>query len=184
MPSTSRLITARDFRQSVYSSAIDNAEGVNLDSTIVRAEAIIESKARRRFKKETYIEIVRPTSTKIFLRYRPVITVTKIESRFDAYDAWLEYPFIQYTLDQGAGILTPYPGRMGFTGYDARITYEAGYEIIPADIKQAIIMQTALLLYNDPALIQPGDGKEPSIRYLKKDIEEIICNYRAVGIVA
>jgi len=176
MPSPT-LITEQEFRASRYGQIAEQIEG-RLSDIIVQAESHIESLLNRKIAESTYQEIVRPKSDAIFLRNWPITQITSIEKRKNYQDTWTTVPLSNFELD--------FNGKTGvvlclsddIADYEVRVTYKAGYQTIPGDIKAAVILMTAYLAYQDLELYGVGDGKPPGIMYFQNNIDRLIKPYK------
>lgn len=167
---TPRLVEVRDFNTSRFSQLADTSSA-NIADIISRAEKAIESKLKRPLVPTTYTESHRPHGTKLYLRYRPIISVTSV-SRSSGYFSSV---LTNYTVDPNTGVLytnTPQDG------YILTVVYTAGFEEVPEDIKEAILMQTALMAFTDLEIYGSGDSKEPGILYMRDDIDELLKPYK------
>lgn len=170
---TPRLVEVRDFTTSRFSQLADTSSA-NISDIIARAEKAVESKLKRPILPTTYTESHRPHGTKLYLRYRPVISVTSV-TRSSGY---FSSPVPTYTVDSNTGILhTPTPQ----DGYILTVVYTAGFEEVPEDIKEAILMQTALMAFTDLEIYGSGDSKEPGILYMRDDIDELLKPYKLLN---
>ena len=68
-------------------------------------------------------------------------------------------------------------------GYEVRVVYTAGYATIPWDIKSAVLLQTALLCYQDLEVYGQGDSKPPGIDYIPKQIAETLRPYKKARVM-
>lgn len=165
-----RLVNVRDFNTSRFSQLADTSTA-NISDILARAERAIESKLKRPILPTTYTESHRPHGTKLYLRYRPIMSVTAV-SRSSG-------PFItaitDYRIEINTGILhLPLP----MNGYIITVEYTAGFTEVPEDIKEAILMQAALMAFTDLEIYGSGDAKEPGILYMRDDIDDLLKPYK------
>lgn len=175
---TPEIVTDREFRQSVYRQMVEVADGVRIANVITRAEAHIQSLIRHRIPETTYTEIHRPRGVRLLLHKRPLTAVTSIKRRLDHHDDWIILDLAHVEIDLTSGVVRSLE-EDEVAGYEVEVVYTAGYDPIPEDLKQAVMMQTALYLYADQELVSTGDSKAPGfVKPLKDDIKEIVANYR------
>lgn len=174
------LVTVRDFTTSRYAQLAENAEGISLADVLARAEATIQSRLGRKILNTTYTEVFRANSQTLFVRNRPITSVTSIKRRPNAFYGWETLNLSRIVVEAG-------PGYIQCTdtvwGYQVEVVYTAGYSAVPEDIKEAIIMQAVLLSYQDLEIYGSGDAKQPGIVYINQDIERLIAPYRATATV-
>lgn len=173
---TPRLISVRDFNTSRFAQLADTSSA-NIADTIVRAERAIEQRIKRPLSPTVFTERHQPTTNTIYLRQRPIISIDEI-SRSSTFGGT---PFLitRYYVDQELGILQ---SDESLLGYIIMITYTAGFEQTPEDIKEAILMQTALFAFTDLEIYGQGDAKEPGILYMKDDISELLAPYEQLHV--
>jgi hypothetical protein len=174
------LVTVRDFTSSRYAQLADNAEGVNLSDVLARAEATIQSRLGRQIKNQAYTEVFRPSTNILFVKNRPITTVTSVRRRLVPWFSWANLDLTKMTIEAEPGYIEPYEA---VRGYEVEVVYSAGYTVVPEDIKEAIIMQAVLFSYQDLEIYGAGDAKVPGILYVQKDIENLILPYRATATV-
>lgn len=107
---------------------------------INQATEIIEGYCQRRFAQTTYTNEIYDGSHELdlVLRQRPVISFTSLSARSTSLndDDWDAIPADQYFVDNGAGVIRAISTFYG--GYSRwKVTYVAGYETIPADLREA-----------------------------------------------
>jgi len=196
-----RLITNQEFSSSPYGGLADTIE--NLSGVVARAEAAIERKAGRKFGLNTYTENVYPEysaykdRTTFFVKNRPIQSVTQIRHRRNALYDWTVVDPGLYLIESEPGYITSYMAQWflvnpsgqtaetldQFGGWEVEITYVAGLTEIPDDIKEAVFMQVVLFGYQDTQMFARTDDRNPGIRYMKEDIEDIVKYYRQSSMV-
>lgn len=167
---TPRLVNVRDFNTSRFSQLADTSTA-NISDILARAERAIESKVKRPLLPTPYIESHRPKGMKLYLRYRPIIEVTLVTRD----SGFLTSTITDYTFDENTGIL--YLPR-SYDGYIVTVEYVAGFPEVPEDIKEAILMQAALMAFTDLEIYGSGDAKEPGILYMREDIDALLKPYK------
>lgn len=171
-----RLLTQQDFTKSRYESLADQAN--DLASLIRRAEDIIGDKIGMTLVKSVYTETGFVKGSNLFLNVRPIVSVTSFGSRMFDRNAFVPLSNDTFTMNENLGILT-LRSDVNIYGYQYQVTYEAGYTAVtlPEALREAILLQTALLLYQDFEIYGAGDSKEPGIRHFKDEINEYISPY-------
>lgn len=170
---TPRLLTQQDFTKSRYESLGDQAN--DLASLIRRAEDIIGNKIGMTLVKSVYTETGFVKGPNLFLGVRPIVSVTSLEHRMLDRNPYTALSADRYTIVEDLGILT-LQSDVSISGYQYQVTYEAGYTAVtlPEALREAILLQTALLLYQDFEIYGAGDSKEPGIHHFKDEILEYI----------
>lgn len=174
---TPRLITNRQFRTSKYGQLADQLDG-DLDEIIVMAEARVESYLNRTIPSTSYIEVHRPAGARLFLRQFPIIALTSVSRRITHADGWTALTVGDFEIepDGANGVVLSLDDEIA--GYEVQVVYTAGYDIVPWDIQEAVILQTALSCYMDLEMFGVGDSKPPGIMYVQKDIDRKLEPYR------
>ena len=168
---TPQLLTKRDFTTSRYGELAEQSD-VSLLDVIVAAEHAIQQRVGRKFAATSYTETYTAKSNTLFVVNRPLIAVTSLNRRWSPYAGWT--PVTQFRSHIGPDYIEVFDTVKGF---DVQLVYTAGFVEIPYDIKQAVILQTALFLQQDIEFYGAGDGKEPGIMYAHKDIDRILEPY-------
>lgn len=176
---TLRLITESEFRASRYGQVADQVEG-SLSDLIAQAEDHLEHVVDRSFASTSHVEILRPKGDLLFVRHRPIISLTTVKRRFDATYAW-------YSLDTGdfyiegsgnEGVIRSLLGEV--VDYEVEVTYVSGYAAIPWDVKAAVILQTVIFAYQDLEVYGSGDARTPGIVYLQDQVDRYMRPHRKV----
>lgn len=171
-----RLITVRDFTTSRFAQLADTSTA-NFTEILARAEAAVQRQLRRPILPTAYAEVHRPHGSTIYLRQRPVLSIESVGRSMFAGSAIS--PFVNFAVDYTTGILTV-AGAAG--AYYYTVEYIAGFETVPEDIKEAILMQAALFAYQDLEIYGSGDSKPPGILYMKDDIKDLLEPYKQLHI--
>lgn len=182
-----QLLTVQDFAESRYESLGDQA--TDLSSLIRRAEDIIGDKIGMPLAKATYTDegVVKSGVNQIFVSRRPVVVVTSLDRRLYERGDWSAIPSDSYSVNSVQGILTLVSDvsiygyvETPYQGYYYRVIYEAGYTplTLPEALKEAVLLQTVLLLFRDYEIFGAGDSKEPGINHIRKEIEEYIAPHK------
>lgn len=168
---TPQLVSVRDFNTSRFSQLADTSTA-NVSDILARAESAIMSRLQRPIAPTVFTETFRPQEDTIYLRNRPILSVDNINRRYTILSAPL--PVTAYVLNAKAGYIeSPW-----FYGMLVDVTYTAGFESVPEDLKEAILLQAALFAFQDLEIYGSGDGKEPGILYIKRDITELLKPYQ------
>jgi hypothetical protein len=173
-----RLITENNFRQSPYGQMADQIEG-RLSDLIAQAENMIEERLGYKVSTASYTEVFRfPKKTTLFLRHRPIATLTSVKRRLLPTDAWTDLDPTTFYVNAGAGYVEDSLGGDQIQGYEVQVIYSAGYALdaVPSSIKQAVIMMTALLAYQDVDVFGGQDKNPPSILYMQKEIDRLLAS--------
>ena len=150
------LITLEEYKAYVGISSPNQDDVIN--SLIPKVSKFVKTYCRR-----TFIDWVDEQKTEVFrggdalnLAEFPVISVVGVERSEDfgkTYTSLTEYT--DWVLDQTTEQILPLEG-VGYTfsnlvnGY--RVTYTAGYEELPEDLKLAVLDLVTYYLKNDPAV--------------------------------
>jgi hypothetical protein len=174
------LITTQDFTSSRYAQVADNIEG-NLSDIITRAEAAIKSKLRFNIKNKAYTETWRSRTNTLFVEHRPIISVTSIKRRPSYRNAWETLDLSSFYVEKEAGYIESQWDTVA--GHEVEVVYNAGYDIIPDDIKEAVTLMTVFFAYQDTEVYGSGDGRRPGILYIEDQVDELIAPYRKTATV-
>lgn len=167
-----RLVTVRDFNTSVYAQLADTSTA-NISDVLASAEQAIERKIKRPIAPTEYTEYFTPLANKLYLKYRPVISVTTLTRASTQATMAVDVPLFFVNKEEGT-ISTPSDLR----GYFVTATYTAGFTETPADLKQAILMQAALFAFQDLEFYGSGDAKAPGILYVEDQIQALLRPYQ------
>jgi hypothetical protein len=177
---TPQLVSLDELTQSQYAQLIESNADLDPESVLVKAEAAIESRLGRRISVASYTERFRAEGQTVWVRNRPVITVTALKRRIRVNDSWSVLDHSLLEIESGPGYFTSYDP---IKGYQIEVTYSAGYTDIPEDIKEAVIMQTVLFSYQDLEVYGSGDARSPGILYFNQDIDRLLAPYRSSATV-
>ncbi len=148
------LCTKEDVKETLGIASSDTSWDNFIIRKINQATEIIEGWCGRRFKQTTYTDEYYDAThdQQLVLRNYPVTTLASLSARdttlnegsFDTIDSE------NYFLDGNAGILDAVSNFWG--GYDQwKVTYTAGYSVIPNDLAEACATLAGYLTVNDPA---------------------------------
>lgn len=171
-----RLVTIRDFNTSVYAQLADTSTA-NISDVLASAEQAIERKVGRPLAPTTFTEYFTPQSNKLYLKHRPVISVTSITRAY--VQGAVPTNVTSFVVNNAEGtILSATP----LIGYFVTVVYTAGFTETPADIKQAILMQAAMFAFQDLEFYGSGDAKAPGILYVEDQINALLKPYQQLNL--
>ena len=173
---TPQLVTLDELTQSQYAQLIESNADLDPESVLVKAEAAIQARIGRSIALTSYTERFRASGQTVWVRNRPINTITALKRRYRVTDAWTILDPEQVEIESGPGYFTAYTP---IKGYQIEVTYSAGYTVVPEDIKEAVIMQTVLFSYQDLEVYGSGDARAPGILYFNQDIDRLLAPYRA-----
>lgn len=144
------LTSVADVKETLGIPSSDHSKDNLIIRKINQATVMIENYTGRRFKATDYVEDVDSSGTdQLILKQRPINSLTSIQQRdttendddFEVIDS--EY----YFYDANAGVVE---GVIGFTGgwNGWRVTYNAGYTVIPSDVAEACATLASYLVAN------------------------------------
>lgn len=171
---TPELVTVRDFSTSPYAQLADNLD-TPLNDILVRAEGAIQKSLGQRIKDVSYTERFRAQGPTLFLRRRPITSVTSIKRRYSRNMSWDTLLVDDFYFESDPGYIECY---VDMTGYETEVVYTAGYTTLPEDLKQAILLQAVMFAYQDLEVYGSGDGKTPGITYIQDAVKNLIMPYR------
>lgn len=171
------IVTIRDFTSSRYEQL---GEDLNLNDILSKAEAVVRAKLRQHITVKDYVEMWRPKTNVYFTKVRPITEVTQVRRRINQRSSWVILDPLYYTVEHDAGYIT---FEQSVRGYEIEVEYSAGYEVVPEDIKEAIILQAVLLSYQDIEVYGAGDAKQPGILYMQDDIDSKLKPYKQTATV-
>lgn len=172
---TLRLITEQEFRTSRYAQVADQIEG-RISDVIAQAEDHIERVLDRKLKVQSYTELFTAQGQTLFLRERPVVSLTTVKRRSNYTASWETLSLSMLRLNDKAGFVTALKDGL-FRNYEVEVTYTAGFASIPEDIKGAVILQTVILAYQDLEVYGAGDSKNPGVLYLQGQVNGLLRPY-------
>jgi len=171
---TPELVTVRDFSTSPYAQLADNLD-TPLNDILVRAEGAVQKSLGQRIKDASYVERFKAQGSTIFLRKRPITSVTSIRRRYLRSMDWSNLLVDDYYFEAEPGYIECY---VDLTGSELEVTYTAGYSTLPEDLRQAILMQAVMFAYQDLEVYGSGDSNAPGIGYIQEMVNKLIAPYR------
>jgi hypothetical protein len=174
------LVTVRDFTTSRYAQLAENTEG-QLTDILARAETAIQTRLQRPLAVTSYTEVFRAKTQVFFTKRRPIVSVTSLKRRANAYFAWETMNLSRLTVESGPGYVESIDP---IALYEIEVVYTAGYATLPEDLKEAIIMQAVLFSTQDLEVYGSGDSRAPGyIVPMNADIDRLIAPYKATATV-
>ena len=169
-----QIVSVRDFTTSRYGQIADNLDAP-LGDVLARAEAAVQSYLGRSLLPTQYTEIGRPSATVIFTKHRPILSVTSLRQRASILSTWSTLDPLYITFEAGPGYINhPYMTEGSFV----EVVYNAGFDPLPEDLREAIIMQAVLLSFQDLEVYGSGDAKAPGILYMWDDLYRLLKPYK------
>lgn len=176
-----RIVTVAEVSETQFSQLFDQFEG-NLEQTIEAAEDYVIGILRYDPVATTVVEVLPITlsADKIRLKNYPINAVTLFEVAYYPDGPWTPVATTGFYINYDTGYITP---RFLGTAQYARITYSSGSVEVPAAIRQAVIIKTALLAAPDYEIFGSGDSREPGLGHYDRMIHELLWPYikRAIG---
>jgi len=170
-----QLVTIRDFTTSRYAQIAENTEG-NLSDILARSEQAIQKRIGRQLLEQEYIETFRAESQTFFLSNRPVTSIVSVRRKWGPFSDWVTLSLPLVTVESGPG----YIECVDFiTNCHVEVTYTAGYEELPEDIREAILMQAVMFTYQDLEVYGAGDSRAPGVLYFYQDIDRLLMPYKS-----
>ena len=151
------LITLAEYKAYIGITSTNQDSVIN--TLIPQVSALVKNICRRTFLDyvdELKVETSKGSPTnRIILQETPILQVSNVEFSMDyglTYSTLVE--FVDYVIDQDADavelITTPYIDYIKTNAY--RISYNAGYEVFPADLKLAVADLVQYYVRNDSAI--------------------------------
>ncbi len=152
------LVTLAEYK--AYSGISSNTQDVAISAIIPKVSALVKSICRRTFVDyvdDAKVEVINGGYDKLYMKEYPLISITSFEVSQDygvTYTELVEYT--DYVLDIEEGSIanlvnTYFPKKIN--GY--KITYTAGYETIPEDLKMAVLDLITYYIKNESAIHSP-----------------------------
>lgn len=149
------LITKAEYK--AYAGINSTNKDAEIDALIPRVSALVKTYCRRSFVdyyNTDLVEYFNGPSILFPLKEYPIVSITSVEKSIDygaTYDTLVEYT--DYALDMSRGVVhamipTGFPEYIN--GY--KVTYKAGYALVPEDLKLAVIDLITYYIRNDSAI--------------------------------
>jgi hypothetical protein len=149
------LITVAEYK--TYSGISSTNQDAALALVVPKVSQLVKSICRRTFVDYLYdpkVEVARScTNNRFLLQETPVVQVTAFEFSEDfgqTYTTLTEYT--DYVVDDDAVEIISYPYKDYVKVRAFRVSYYAGYETVPDDLKMAVMDLTQYYMRNDSAV--------------------------------
>lgn len=151
------LVTLAEYK--AYAGITSTNQDAQINSIIPKVSQLIKTICRRTFVdyvNDSKEEIYSGGWDKIFLKEYPILSISSVETSVDYGATYTELvEFTDYVLDAEDGtlaaIIPPFPKMVN--GY--KITYTAGYESLPEDLKLAVLDLVTYYIKNDASIHSP-----------------------------
>lgn len=174
------LVTIRDFNTSRYAQLVEDLE-TPLGDILARAEAAVQSRIGFSLLPTSYTETWIADGQTLFVRRRPIVTVTSIKRRANVLFSWETIDSSYYRIESAPGYITV---AKEVRGYEIEVVYTAGITTLPEDVREAILMQAVLFSAQDFEVYGSGDSRQPGyVKYMQDQIESILKQFDQTGTV-
>ena len=171
---TPELVTQQEFTSSRYGQLVEDLE-TPINDILARAEAVVQKNLGYNIGVKSYTETFRAQGPVVFLRHRPIVTITSVSRRPNVRYSWELVPSQNVFVEPDPGYVEVLDY---ITNFDVQVIYTAGYAVVPEDIKEAVIIQAVLLSTQDLEVYGAGDAKKPGYLYFYDDIDRLLSKYR------
>jgi hypothetical protein len=152
------LVTLAEYK--AYAGIASTNQDAEINSIIPKASELVKSICRRTF--VDYVnnskeEVYAGGWNKLYLKEYPILSITSVEASVDYGATYTELvEFTDYAVDQEDGTIVciyalEFPKYVN--GY--KVTYTAGYETLPEDLKLAVLDLITYYLKNDMSVHSP-----------------------------
>ncbi len=150
------LITLQEYK--TYASITGTNQDAHISAMIPRVSSFVKQLCRRTFVDhidDARVDVYRGGTTQLVLRETPLINMQSVEFSSDygkTYTTLTEYT--EYVLDtENSCVEFILPYYQTFSQPNAfKLTYSCGYEVLPADLKLAVLDTLMHLIRNDGAI--------------------------------
>jgi len=165
------LVTLQELKDYLKISDTENDTKLNL--VLTQADEYIKSQCERNFEYGTYTEKVRIANGVLFLKERPVESITEV---IDV--SGYEYSVWDFNSETGEVYLEEQIDSI------AEVTYVGGYQSIPNDLKMAVI-RLAEYLFNNPEGVKNVNFEGVTVAYTDTLVlvQQVIYRYGGFPIV-
>lgn len=164
------LVTLDEVKQYLEISGTEQDEKLNL--LLAAADSYIKDECGREFEYNTFIEYTKFSNGVVFLRETPIESIVSITD-LDGNSYSHEY------LDKENGILI----LADKVDFEAEIEYIGGYQVIPADLKMAVIRIVEYLLSSSEGTKSVNlEGLAASFGDVSSYVMNVIDKYRGMWI--
>lgn len=151
------LVTKAEYKS--YAGITSDTQDAIITAVIPKASQLVKSICRRTFVdyvNDAKIEVHNGgNGSKIYLSEYPVLSISGIEYSTDYGNTYTDLvEFTDYAIDQEDGAIVAIGSDAVFTKYTNgyRITYTAGYEELPQDLKVAVLDLITYYIKNDGSI--------------------------------
>ncbi len=154
------LVTATEYK--AYAGIISNTQDATIAILIPKVSTLVKTLCRRTFidfVNESKVEIMNGgRGNTLFMKEYPLIALGSFEYSTDFGATYTELiEFTDFAINNEDGTIVSLNERVGFikqiNGY--KITYTAGYDIVPEDLKLAVFDLISYYMKNDMAIHSP-----------------------------
>lgn len=165
------LVTRAEYK--AYAGITSATQDVIIDSIIPKVSELVKSICNRKFLdhvEESLVEYYDGGTNSFALNEYPVLSVESVEYSSDFGNTYIPLvPFVDYALNIRTDSIMSISGReFPYKHNSFKITYTAGYEELPADLKLCILDLITYYIRNDMAIHSnraPG-GNTVQIEYV------------------
>lgn len=151
------LVTLAEYK--AYAGITSTTQDTEINAIIPKASQLVKTICRRTFVdyvNDSKEEIYSGGWEKLFLKECPILSVISVEYSADyglTYTELVEYTDYVIDAEDGtiAAIAPPFPKQIN--AY--KVTYSAGYEVLPEDLKLAVLDLITYYLKNDMSVHSP-----------------------------
>lgn len=152
------LITLKEYKE--YAGIASTNQDDIINSLIPKVSQLVKTYCRRSlvdYVNDSKIEVTSGGyGSKLFLKEYPLISVSSVEVSYDygaTYSDLVE--FTDYAIDSEDGSIISISGDFPKMPNGYKITYSAGYETLPEDLKIAVLDLVTYYLKNDASIHSP-----------------------------
>lgn len=150
------LITLQEYK--TYASITGTTQDAQITAMIPRISSFVKQLCRRTFVdyvEDARVDVYRGGTTKLMLRETPLLSMQAVEFSYDygsSYTSLVEYTdYVVDAEDSSVELLQAY--YKSFNQANAfRLTYTCGYEVLPQDLKLAVLDTLMHQIRNDGAI--------------------------------
>lgn len=168
------LVTLAEYK--AYANISSTNQDTAIKNIIPKASALAKNYCRRTFNDyvdDAKIEVFKGGNFLLLSEY-PVLSISSVEQSTDfgkTYTTLTEYT--DFVLDMEEAVLKPLNTALEFTPYinGYKVTYTAGYEELPEDLKVAVMDLVTYYLKNDMAVKSQRDAGSNTVQieYITKN---------------
>jgi hypothetical protein len=152
------LVTLAEYK--AYAGITSTNQDAEINAIIPKASQLVKSICRRTFVdyvNDSKEEVYAGGWEKLFLKEYPILSITSVEASVDYGATYTELvEFTDYVVDQEDGtIKCIYAAEFPKCVNGYKVTYTAGYESLPEDLKLAVLDLVTYYLKNDMSVHSP-----------------------------